>query len=206
MYVGTINRYKLVICGLIILVVTTGFLVRDLRAYREVGAQPSDLNVAQVEQIAASKDFSARWIRLTDSLQLKCEQSMGWEEDNKTTIVVLAFDQLQQQPFWLEYKSNHNCEDLKSLPLQGLLVRPEKFWIKQGMVQPASAHPLMELKVGETPADLRKNICTWTGADLLAIVLLMFAYKVWPRQKTVKPRSLSRENPWAVAGPANKNR
>ena len=195
------KRYLMIILAPVILFLNTGFLLRDVRAYKQAGARRSDVNVAQVREIAASTDFTARWIRLTEPLDLKCSQSLGWEENGKTSIAMLAFDQSQQQPFWLVYDGNPTCEEFKSVPMEGLLVPPDKFWTTHGMVKPSAVYPLVELKVGASPADLRKDVYTWTGADLFAIGLLVAAYITRPRKRTPSPFATVRpENAWSASG------
>ena len=201
-WLGKSTRYKLIFAGSVILFGFTGFLLRDLRAYRQAGAQPSNVNVAQVQEIAASTNFSTRWIRVTEPLEFVCSQSRDWDEQGNISLVVLAYDQSKQQPFWLVYEGQHSCEELKSLPLEGLLVQPDKFWIKQGMVQPSAAYPLVELKVGASPADLRKNINTWIEVDLIGIAVLAIAYMARPRKRLPSRAPTVRlENPWSAAGP-----
>jgi hypothetical protein len=162
------------------------------------------VNVAQVQEIAASTNFSTRWIRVTEPLEFVCSQSRSWEEQGKNSLVVLAYDQSKQQPFWLEYQGQHSCEELKSLPLEGLLVQPDKLWINQGMVRPSAPYPypLLELKVGASPADLRKNITTWIEVDLIGIAVLAIAYMARPRKRLPsRARTVRLENPWSAVGP-----
>ena len=191
------QQYKAIFIGSVLLCVGSGLLLNAVRSYRQAGAQRNDMNVAQVREIAASTDFNARWIRLTESLELQCSQSLGWKEDGKISMVVVAFDQSKQQPFWLEYNGDHSCEELESIPVEGLLVRPEKFWIKHGMVRPSAAYPLVQLKVGGSPADLRKDIYIWAGSQLLAITVLAIAYIRRPRKKTGSSLTVRSENAWA---------
>jgi len=204
-WVGKVTRYRLIISGSIILLLFTGFLLRDVRAYRQAGAQPRGVNVAQVQEIAAAPNFGASWIRLNEPLEMNCSQSMGWEENGKTSFVILAYDQSKQQPFWLEYQGQHSCEEFRSLPLVGLLVPPDTFWIKQGMIRPPLAHPLVELKVGATPADLRTNIYTWLAVELIGIAALAVAYIARPKKTTPSyATAASVENAWSAARPGKR--
>jgi hypothetical protein len=198
-------RYKLIFVGSLLLVLFTVFLLRDLRAYRQAGTQPSNVNVAQVREIAATESFTTRWVRLTEPLELMCSQSLRWQQEDNISIIVLAYDQSKQQPFWLAYKGQHSCDELKSLPLEGMLVQPDKFWIKQGMTNPSTAYPLIELKVGDTPADLRRDINNWIWVDVLGITMLAFAYILKPRQRTLsRPQAVRLENPWSAPNPRNR--
>jgi len=61
-WLGKVGRYKLIFAGSVILFGFTGFLLRDLRAYRQAGDRPSEVNVAQVQEIAASTNFSTRCV------------------------------------------------------------------------------------------------------------------------------------------------
>ncbi len=181
---GRATRVKLIGVGALGLALMTGFLLKDLRDYCLRGSQPSELTVAQVRETAARKPFVRRWVRLTEPLQLDCSRARGWVEDGKTSIVVLAFDASRQQPFWVEYNDrSQNCDDLKTIALEGMLVEPEKFWIKQGMVRPSSQYPLMELKVGATPSDLRRSAASMGAADLIFIAMLWVGYASSPRKR-----------------------
>jgi hypothetical protein len=70
-------------------------------------------------------------------VNFECSHALQWIEGGDVTEVVLAFDASKQQPLWLEYKGGYGCETVKDIPLEGMLVEPDKFWTKHGMFAPS---------------------------------------------------------------------
>jgi hypothetical protein len=169
-------RIKLIGGGILGLVIFTSFLFKGLRDYRLADSQPIEMTIAQVTEAAVREPFVPRWIRITEPLQIDCLQSRQWTEDGKTSTVVLAFDAAKQQAFWLEYRGSIDCRELRNTAFEGMLVVPEKFWKKQGMVQPSSSYHLVELSIGETPSDLRIKVESFAAADLLFIAMLCVGF------------------------------
>jgi hypothetical protein len=180
-------RIKMIFVGIVGLVVSTGIALSDFREAARAGTQPAEMTMAQVRD-AVTTPFVARWVRLTEPLQIECSQGLVWTESGKATMVVLAYESSRQQPFWLEYEGNHSCNELGSISTEGMLVEPSKFWIKHGMVQPSSPYPLLQLNVGETPLKVRKDAQSIALADLLFIAMLGFAFCIPTVQKRFAPQ------------------
>jgi len=193
---GPARRLQLMVIGSIGLVVMSWILLGDLRNYWMAGSQPSDMTMAVLQQTAVTKPFAQRWVRLVEPVSLDCSHALRWTEGGNVTEVVLAFDDSKQQPIWLEYRGGYNCEELKSIPLEGMLVEPDQFWTKHGMFAPSSRYPLMELKAGRSPADLLKDAESMGAACVLFIVMLLLGYVTRPKKKEVSLLS-----PLAKIGP-----
>jgi hypothetical protein len=184
--IGPATRLKLIVIGLVGLVVSTGISLKAMRDYYDAGTEPSEMTMAQVRDAATRTPFAVRWVRLTEPVQLDCSSALQWMEEDTASTIVLAFDESKQQPFWLQYNQPvTTCAQLKSIELQGILMQPEKFWIKQGMVKPSSQYPLMELKVGQTSSDFRKNALSMGAANLIFLAML----GLWFLSRPPKPQT-----------------
>ena len=54
-------------------------------------------------------------------------------------------------------------------------------WLKdKGITVPASSYPLMEMSVGDGPADVRILLWTFAGLGLLAIITMVYFAKLKP--------------------------
>jgi hypothetical protein len=196
LFLGPARRLQLMVVGGIGLAIMSWLLLSDLRNYRSAGSQPSDMTIAAIGQAGTTKPFSQRWVRLVEPVNLECSHALQSVEGSNVTEVVLAYDSSKEQPLWLEYKGSYACETLKDIPLEGMLVEPDKFWSKHGMFAPPSRYPLMELKVGRSPADLLKDAESMGAACLLFLVMLSLAYITRPKKKAVSLMS-----PLAKIGP-----
>ena len=183
--IGPARRVQLIAAGGLGLVIMSWILFNDLRNYRTAGSQPSDMTMADVRQAAAIKPFHQRWVRLVEPVNFDCSHALQWIEGDNVTEVVLAFDASKQQPLWLEYKGGYGCETVQNIPLEGMLIKPDKFWTNKGMFVPSSQYPLMELRVGRSPADLLREAESMGAVSLVCVGMLLLGYITRPKKKPV---------------------
>jgi hypothetical protein len=196
LFLGPARRMQLMVAAAFCLAVTGWTAFNDLRSYRMAGSQRIDVSMEDVRQAGTITPFAERWVQLIEPVSIDCSHGLQWTENGDVTEIVLAFDDSKQQPLWLEYKGAFTCETLKNIPLEGMLVQPEKFWVNKGMFAPSSHYPLLELQVGRSPADLRKRVEAMGFVSLVSLFFFMLLYLA--RQKK-KPVSLLSPN--AKIGP-----
>jgi len=196
LFLGPARRMQLMAAAAVCLLATGWTAFNDLRSYRMARSQRIDMSIEDVRQVGAVTPFAERWVRLVDPVNFDCSHGLQWSENGDVTEIVLAFDDSKEQPFWLEYKGAITCETLKNIPLEGMLVQPEKFWVNKGMFAPSSRYPLLELQVGRSPADLRKRAEAMGFVSLVSVFFFILLYL--SRQKK-KPVSLL--SPYTKIGP-----
>jgi hypothetical protein len=191
------SRIKLLAVGTLAFVIASGTVVTDVRDYRRAGTVPSDTTLTEAREVSRAHPFVRRWVRLTEPLELDCGQALQETEDGKLkAIVVLAFDGSKTQPFLLDYERDQpNCEELKALPLEGILDEPlTKFWTVHGMTLPSTSNPVITLRVGAHPSGLKTEAELLTAVALISLWLLWFAYKSGPSKPFISPEKAFAQN------------
>ena len=184
------SRIKLLAVGTLAFVIASGTVVKDVRDYRRAGTAPRDTTLAEAREVSRADPFVRRWVRLTEPLELDCGQALQETEDGKLkATVVLAFDGSKTQPFLLDYERDQpNCEELRALPLEGILDEPlTKFWTVHGMTLPSTSNPVITLRVGAHPSGLKTEAELLTVVALISLWLLWFAYKSGPQKPFISP-------------------
>jgi hypothetical protein len=184
------SRIKLLTVGALAFVIASGSVVKDVSDYRRAGTTSSDMTLAEAREASTAHPFVRRWVRLKEPLELDCGQALQETEDGKLkATVVLAFDESKTQPFLLDYERDQpTCEELKALPLEGILDEPlTKFWTVHGMTLPSTSNPVITLRVGARPSGLKTEAELLTVVALISLWLLWFAYRSGPKKTTISP-------------------
>jgi hypothetical protein len=174
------TRVKMMAVGALAFVLGGADSLSNLHDYVRAGTEPTEMNLDQARAASASHPFIRRWVRLTEPLDLNCGQRLHERVDGEIkSIIVVAFDSSKEQPVLVEYEHPPNgCEELKSVPLEGMLIQPElKYWTTHGMAAPSAKYPLLGLRVGENPSALLTQAELLGGVAIISLGMLVFAYR-----------------------------
>jgi hypothetical protein len=182
--------------ALIALLLATGQAVKDLRDYRQAGSHPASMSISDATSASSATPFIRRWIHLREPLQLECSQALydeGDGDENAATLI-LAFDELRQHAFLLQYRGRVSCDAASTFPLDGMLVQPSaKFWTTHGMSLPNPSLPLMQIDLGSDPTSLLKEAEVLAGVVVICGALLWYML-IFSRRRPSRPIPVEETN------------
>jgi hypothetical protein len=157
------------------------FAVRHARSYARMGHTPEQITAAQASTLPL--DGGPRWVRLSDKLQVDCEQALQQTENGNVEFTeYLAQDEAGKHSFFLQYKGDTDCNSAYARPLEGLLAAPPLYWWSKNNM-PAPKFEPVELQVGYEPsAELYEGL--W--ASLASLMLLGLGGVIFVKSEAAK--------------------
>jgi hypothetical protein len=177
--------------GAILLGIAVGGFYAEYSDYKTLGKAPQDLTIEQALPSSGAVIEDARFVRLPGGLTPDCNQVLEEKSNGVVTGTrVLASDATGERWFYIRLHGNTSCS-AASGDMVGILKKADSglpAWLKdKGITVPASSYPLMELSVGDGPADVSILLWTFAGLGLLAIITMVYFAKLKP----VNVRSMS---------------
>ena len=166
--------------GVILLCIAAGGLAAEYPEYKSLRKSPEDLTVEQAVPSPDAVPDVARWVSLPGGLEPDCAQILQESSNGAVTGTrMLASDPAHLRWFYLRLQGDVGCQ-AGNAPLVGILrkaVSGLPAWLKdKGMTVPASAFPLMEMSVGETPGDVRFLLFAFLAMGILGgVTTVVFA-------------------------------
>ena len=170
--------------GAILLCIALGGFYAEYSDYMTLGKAPQDLTIEQAVPSSGAVTDGARFVRLAGGLTPDCNQVLEEKSNGVVTGTrVLASDSTGQRWFYIRLHGNTSCA-AASGDMVGILKKADSdlpAWLKdKGINVPASSYPLMEMSVGDGPADVEFLLWIFAGLGLLGLVTVVYFTKLKP--------------------------